>query len=100
MSGYGEIVPDRIYPVPTLQKLTGLGDRAIRLARQREDRPLKVLFLHKRRFVLGRHFIEYCEAHGEIEPPTTGKRDEHPTAVGKRDKPPPDAGTMTARMRR
>ena len=74
MSSFAPINPAELYPVAELQRRTGLGDKAIRLARRAEKEPLRVLFLHSRRFVLGADFIRYAEAHGVEDPPTAGTK--------------------------
>ena len=57
----GCIEPNTCYPLADFQRRTGFGDSAMRAARRAG---LKVLYLHKRPFVMGHDFISYLEKNG------------------------------------
>lgn len=62
-SNYAPIEPQNAYPLRDFQRRTGFGDSAMRAARKAG---LRVIYLHKRPFVLGHDFIEYLELAGEV----------------------------------
>jgi hypothetical protein len=59
------IEPDVAYPLGNFQQRTGYGDSAMRAARRAG---LRVIYLHKRCFVLGSDFIEYLKSNGADKP--------------------------------
>lgn len=52
----GEIAADRSYPLPTFQTLAGLSAWAMRMARRDG---LKVRTVGRRKYVIGRDWLEY-----------------------------------------
>ena len=66
----GAIQAEAIYPLPEFQRLTGLGEAAMRKARRRG---LVVTSIGRRRYVRGKDFYEFIgttgglPAHGSIE---------------------------------
>ncbi len=54
----GPIEPDVLYPLPDLKARSGMGETALRTARQSG---LKVMYAGNRGFCLGKNFIEWME---------------------------------------
>ena len=60
------IEPDVLYRLDELQRRCGLAKHGMRMARRAG---LKVSYLHRRCFVLGRDWIDYVQSHGAAERP-------------------------------
>ena len=59
----GPIDPATCYPLADFQRRTGFGDAAMRAARKAG---LRVIYVHKRPFILGADFILYLQEAGEV----------------------------------
>ena len=58
------IKADEVYPLPLFQRNAGMSKHAMRTAR-RNGLPVKKI--GRRKYVLGRDFLEYIAKHGETE---------------------------------
>ena len=71
-SGMGFIRPDVLYPLESIQNVTGLGKAAFRIARRNG---LVVRRLGKRSFVRGQDFIDYFELNAAVVGPDGSTED-------------------------